>query len=180
MGLFQNLASRDPAAFGGRGGIYRKSKYRGTTWTLLLLAELDASGSDDRVRDACEFILQHSQHREVEVSPIRALLQRVEKVAVLSCLTANMVFALSKLGFHRDERVINASIWLDSHMKYELDACKRKEWPYHRDSCWSPRTCRSSAVKCLKAMKSLMRAHDAPVDLDDSVRECSDYILLLR
>jgi len=34
------------------------AKYRGTAWTLLILAELGADGADARVRAACEAVLR--------------------------------------------------------------------------------------------------------------------------
>ena len=37
------------------------AKYRGTVWTLLILAELGADGADARVRAACEAILRDAQ-----------------------------------------------------------------------------------------------------------------------
>jgi hypothetical protein len=39
------------------------AKYKGTVWQLLTLAELGADPADDRVKAACEFILQNSQHK---------------------------------------------------------------------------------------------------------------------
>ena len=36
------------------------SKYKGTVWTLLILAELAADPSDKRIQQACEFILDHA------------------------------------------------------------------------------------------------------------------------
>ncbi len=37
------------------------AKYRGTVWSLLILAELGAAGADARVRAACEAILRDAQ-----------------------------------------------------------------------------------------------------------------------
>ncbi|MCP8317460.1 MAG: nitrogen fixation protein NifH, partial [archaeon] len=44
--------------------FYIKSKYKGTVWQLIILAELGANGKDERIRKACEFILENSQDRE--------------------------------------------------------------------------------------------------------------------
>ena len=41
--------------------FYIRSKYKGTVWQLIILAELGADGKDERIRKACEFILENSQ-----------------------------------------------------------------------------------------------------------------------
>ena len=50
---------------GGYWGVpenfYVCSKYKGTVWTFILLAELGADGRDPRIRAACEFLLAWSQ-----------------------------------------------------------------------------------------------------------------------
>lgn len=40
------------------------AKYKGTVWQIIILAELGADGRDERIRNACEFILKNSQHCE--------------------------------------------------------------------------------------------------------------------
>ena len=40
------------------------AKYKGTVWQLMILAELGAEESDERIKRACEFLLQNSQSRE--------------------------------------------------------------------------------------------------------------------
>jgi len=40
------------------------AKYKGTAWQLIILAELGADGRDERVMNACEFILESSQDHE--------------------------------------------------------------------------------------------------------------------
>ncbi len=44
--------------------FYSRTKYRGTVWQIIILAELGAVGSDPRINQACEFILNWSQNRE--------------------------------------------------------------------------------------------------------------------
>ena len=40
------------------------SKYKGTVWQLIILAELGADGKDAHIKKACEFILGNSQDRK--------------------------------------------------------------------------------------------------------------------
>ena len=44
--------------------FYVKTKYKGTVWSLILLAELWADRKDERIRKACEIVLDLSQDRE--------------------------------------------------------------------------------------------------------------------
>ncbi|MHB8105697.1 MAG: nitrogen fixation protein NifH, partial [Dehalococcoidales bacterium] len=41
--------------------FYLRCKYRGTVWTIILLAQLGADGNDKRIQKAAEFILANSQ-----------------------------------------------------------------------------------------------------------------------
>ncbi len=76
------------------------AKYKGTVWQLIVLAELGADKADDRVRKACEFILENSQHHESHGFSMA----RAEKTGggrqsgVIPCLTGNMVFSLIRLA----------------------------------------------------------------------------------
>ena len=58
------LNTQDKAGFWGDAKAFYSAKYRGTVWQLIILAELGADGKDERVRKACEFILDNSQDRE--------------------------------------------------------------------------------------------------------------------
>lgn len=66
VGVVPGILAKQKA--GGFWGVaenfYIKSKYKGTMWQLIALAELGAYGSDERVKRACEFILENSQDRE--------------------------------------------------------------------------------------------------------------------
>lgn len=43
--------------------FYSRTKYKGTVWNLIVLAELHADSEDARVRAASEFVLRWSQDR---------------------------------------------------------------------------------------------------------------------
>src|SRR5512138_1254581 len=59
------LDRQQPGGYWGQApDFYIRSKYRGSAWTLILLAELGAHGLDPRLRLAVEFILMASQDRE--------------------------------------------------------------------------------------------------------------------
>ena len=43
--------------------FYSRTKYRGTVWNLIVLAELRADPEDAKVNAACEFVMKWSQDR---------------------------------------------------------------------------------------------------------------------
>jgi len=99
-GIVPQILSKQKS--GGYWGIpsdfYVRSKYKGTVWTLILLAELGADGKDERVRKACEFILRNSQHRESGAFSYFGTDEKGgRRDAVIPCLTGNMVYSLAQV-----------------------------------------------------------------------------------
>lgn len=96
---------------------FYRDKYKGTAWTLLILAELGADPDDPGIRRASEFILSHSQE------PIHGgfSYDMSSKTGtglpggVIPCLTGNMVFSLVKLGYLNDPRVNKAIQWITTY-----------------------------------------------------------------
>ncbi len=83
------------------------AKYKGTIWQLLILAELGADPTDERVKEACEFILENSQHSDSGGFAM-ARSERMgggRESSVIPCLTGNMVYSLIRLGYLNDPRV---------------------------------------------------------------------------
>jgi len=148
------LAKQRPEGHWGRPeDFYMRSKYKGTVWNLILLAELYADPEDARVKAACEFVLRWSQER---VSGGFSVMGSAEvggrKDQVLSCLTGNMAFSLIQLGYGEDRRVKKALDWITTYQRYELVSRAPRVWPYLYERCWCDHTCRSGAVKSLKAL----------------------------
>ena len=63
-----------------------------------------------------------------------------------------MGFSLSRLGYAGDPRVIKALAWIATYMRYEIVSEAPSVWPYVSNHCWRNHTCRSGAVKSLKAL----------------------------
>ena len=163
--------------WGEEEDFYQRARYFGTCWNVYLLAQLDADGEDERIRSACEFMLRASQDRESGAFSYRGTTSSGGvKKGILPCLTANMLYSMAKFGYAKDERVVKAANWVADTMVYMPDGLKDKDWPYHYDKCWRKRTCRSLAVKWLRAINELTSAL-APVDLREAKEECSSYIL---
>jgi hypothetical protein len=147
------LAKQKPEGHWGEPkDFYQNSKYKGTVWNLILLAELCADPKDERIRAASEFVLGWSQERSSGGFSVRGTGENGgTKASTITCLTGNMAFSLVRLGYGDDPRVRNALKWLVAYQRYEHVSRATKDWPYQYDRCWRDHTCRSGAVKSLKA-----------------------------
>jgi hypothetical protein len=139
---------------------FYSAKYKGTSWQLMILAELGADGSDDRIRKACEFILSCSQ--DVESGGF-AYSSSVKKGGgrhgeVVPCLTGNMVWSLVRLGYLNDTRLQRGIEWITNYQRFDDRISEvPKGWPYDRlkTGCFGKHTCHMGAVKALKALAEI-------------------------
>ncbi|HUL39585.1 MAG TPA: hypothetical protein VLU38_04765 [Methanomassiliicoccales archaeon] len=172
------LAQQKPEGnWGEPEDFYRNSKYKGTVWNLILLAELYADPEDQRVRAACEFVLRWSQERSSGGFSVNGDERKGgAKASVICCLTSNMAFSLIRLGYGEDPRVRKALEWLTTYQRYEHASKAPKEWPYLYNRCWRDHSCRSGAVKSLKALA------EVPVprrtgEMDMAIEEGAEFLL---
>jgi hypothetical protein len=134
--------------------FYVRSKYKGSVWSFILLAELLADPEDPRIQKACDFILEWSQDRKSGGFAYQG--SRKEggyHSGVLPCLTGNMTWCLIRFGRLDDSRVRRAINWITTYQRFD-DRCSRapEGWPYDRlEQCWGKHTCFSGVVKGLKA-----------------------------
>lgn len=136
------------------------AKYKGTVWQLITLAELGADPTDDRVKAACEFILENSQHHESHGFSMA----KAEKTGggrqsgVIPCLTGNMVYSLIRLGYLGDPRVKAGIDWINRYQRFD-DADGEGApagWPYDRlVPCFGKHSCHMGAAKALKAFAEI-------------------------
>src|SRR4030042_5965368 len=125
---------------------FYSAKYKGTVWQLMILAELGADGNDSRIRNACEFILTHSQDSE---SGGFAFSTSVKKGGgrhseVIPCLTGNLVFSLIRLGYLSDSRFQRAIEWITTYQRFDDRISEAPNgWPYDRlkTGCFSKHSC---------------------------------------
>ena len=145
---------KDGGYWGKPQDFYERSKYKGSVWQLIILAELDADGNDERIRKACEFILQYSQDRESGGFSYLGSKEGGEHANVLPCLTGNMVWSLIRLGYLDDMRIQQGIDWIVRYQRFD-DRVKVAPagWPYDkRQQCWRRHTCHMGIVKALKAL----------------------------
>jgi len=138
--------------------FYIRSKYKGTVWQLIILAELGADGKDRRIRKACEFVLDSSQDCESGgFSYLRAEAGGGWHNGVLSCLTGNMVWSLIRFGYLEDFRIQRGIDWIVRYQRFD-DGVREapKGWPYDkREKCWGKHICHMGVVKALKALAEI-------------------------
>ncbi len=179
-GIVPHILNRqnEDGSFGLPEKFYRE-KYKGTVWNLIIFAEMAADPEDNRIRRACEFILEHSQDPASggfsydESSKTGAGVPG----GVIPCLTGNMVYSLVKLGYLEDERVQKAIGWITTYQR--TDDSDGKKWgdPYDRlKSCFGSHTCHMGAAKALKALAAIP-AEKRSRNAEDKIAELAEYFL---
>lgn len=102
------LAAQQPEGYWYKPGTGYSPKYQGSVWQIILLAALGAEPTDRRIRQGCEYLLQHNIASNEAFTCYRQL---TPSGAVL-CLNGNLLHALSHLGYADDPRVRAAFDWL--------------------------------------------------------------------
>lgn len=172
------LAKQQPAGYwGNEEEFYQCSKYKGTSWNLIVLSELEAVGEDPRIRKACNSILICCQERTSGGFSYKGTAENGgTHPGIIPCLTSNMVHALTYFGMLDDPRVQSGYDWLVKYQRFTDHLLKEKAAPYARDLCWRPRDCRSGAVKCLRAYSVVpeeKRGHGMKLSIGKGI----DYVL---
>lgn len=168
---------------GGYWGVaadfYVRAKYKGTVWTLIILAEHGADGKDSRIRKAADFILDNSQDPASGGFAYRSAPGGGgEHQALIPCLTGNMVWSLLRFGYLKDPRVQKGIEWINRYQRFD-DRVKEPPsgWPYDRhERCWGRHTCHMGAIKALKALAEI------PVEkrnkaVKDTIEKGAEYFL---
>ena len=162
----------------GRDRFYT-AKYRGTVWTLIILAELGADGGDERVRRGCEAVLRDAQDRRSGGFAMHACREGGgRRSEVIPCLTGNLVFSLIRLGMLDDPRVQAGVDWLTTYMRFDDgDGEAPTGWPYDRlEMCWGRHTCHMGVVKALKALTEIPPERRTPA-VWHTLDEGTEFIL---
>ena len=180
IGVVPKILSKQEA--GGYWGIpenfYLRGKYNGTSWQLVILAELGADIKDERIKKACEFIFKNSQDPE---SGGFAYMSneggKGDHEKVLPCLTANMVWSLTRLGYKDDERLQSAIEWLLKYQRFDDEPKAPHKWPYKGwKRCWEERTCHSIIVKSLKAFAEIDKNKRTP-QMENYIEKGAEHML---
>ena len=153
------LAKQNGGGYWEEPDRFYTAKYKGTVWQLIILAELAADGGDERVRKACEFILENSQDRKSGgfSAWLSVTVGGGRYSGVLPCLTGNMVWSLIRLGMLGDPRVQRGVDWIVKYQRFDDgEVYPPKVWPYEKaTSCFSKHSCHMGVVKALKALAEI-------------------------
>jgi hypothetical protein len=153
------MAKQSPGGYWEKAEeFYTRTKYKGSVWTFIILAELMANPEDMRIQKICEFILDWSQDRKSGGFSYRgSLIGGGHHSGVIPCLTGNMTWALLRLGHLDDPRVRSAIDWITSYQRFDDgESVVPQGWPYDQfEQCWGKHTCFLGVVKGLKALAEI-------------------------
>lgn len=162
-------------------GRFYTAKYKGTVWQLMILAELGADGSNDRVRKACEFILGHSQDPESGGFSQSAAAKTGggRHGEVIPCLTGNMAWSLLRMGYLEDPRLQLGIRWMTTYQRFDDGAGDAPSgWPYDKyEMCWGKHTCHMGVVKTLKALAEIPPGQRS-ADVKDTIEKGAEFLLI--
>jgi hypothetical protein len=174
------LAKQETGGYWGLPeNFYIRAKYKGTSWQLIILAELGADEKDERIKKTCDFIFEHAQ------DPISGAFSYIsskngggDHERVLPCLTANMAWALIRFGYLDDERVKKALEWLIKYQRFDDEPGKPpNEWPYKRwNRCYGERTCHSIIVKSIKVFAEIPE-NKRTLEMEDYISKGAEHML---
>jgi len=166
-------------SWGAEADFYERSKYKGTVWTLILLAELGADGADPRVHKACEFLLSRSQDRESGgFAYTGSVWGGGYPSGVIPCLTGNMVWSMLRLGLQDDPRLKKAIDWLVRFRRFDDGdgPAPRGAQFFKREPCYGRHTCHMGVVKTLKALGEIPKKRRT-AEIRQTIEEGTEYLL---
>jgi hypothetical protein len=174
------LKKQKPGGFWGKPeDFYERSKYRGTVWNFIILAEMGADPKDKRITDTCEFILKWSQNRESGgFAHVGSKRSGGYRSGVIPCLTGNMLWGLIRFGYLNDPRVKKGIRWITTYQRFD-DKIKiaPKGWPYDQwKNCWGRHSCHMGVVKTMKALAEIPKSKRTKA-VKGTIEEGVEYLL---
>ncbi|MGD0818937.1 MAG: nitrogen fixation protein NifH [Methanomassiliicoccales archaeon] len=150
------LSKQCPGGFWGKEeDFYMRSKYKGTVWNVILLAQLGVDGNDPRVRSAAEFLLRWSQHHSGGFAYTGSGDGGCE-THIVPCLHGNLVWSMLRYRMGNDARVRAGVDWIARYQRFDdNEGPAPKGWPYGMNNCWGRHTCHMGAIKSLKAISAI-------------------------
>ena len=181
----QILAKQEKDGYWGDPEKLYVSKYKGTVWQVIILAEHLADGGDERIKKACEFLLNRSQDRTSGGFSMHHSIKTGggRHSAVIPCLTGNVVWSLIRLGYLNDPRVQQGIDWIVRYQRFDdgedtiAKAHLLNGWPYKKhEICWGRHTCHMGVVKALKALSEIPPGKRSS-EVQRIIEEGTDYLL---
>jgi hypothetical protein len=166
------LAHQQPEGYWGEPARFYESKYRGTIWQVIFMAQLGAP-ADERIRRACEFIFRWSQNRKTNGFRNHGSASYGGHAGALPCLTGNVVWAFQRLGYADDARWRRAVGWLLAEQM--LDG----GWGHPKDGTHNTHSCFQGSIKALMALTSARAVVRDPA-IGQSIRRACEFFLQHR
>ena len=163
------LEAQEPDGYWEEPGPGYRPKYRSIVWSVSMLAQLGADGSDPRIQKACEYLLEHA------IDKNGAFSASATQGGAILCLMGNLSAALLDLGWLADERLGGAIEWMATVVTGEGIAPREEQDApvrYLKSATCAPGFCCSAndskpcawgAVKVMMAFSKL--PHDARTPL---------------
>lgn len=163
------------------------AKYKGTVWQLMILAELGASGDNEKIKKACEFILLNAHTGEKGAFAMKRSKKEDRGLTseIVPCLTANMVWALIKFGYLDHVKVQDSINWLLDHQNAndgekandsDTSKVEKQEIRYH-EICFGSHTCFMGLVKTLKAF-SVIPIEQRTDAINNKINTLAEFLLM--
>jgi hypothetical protein len=124
----------------------------------LVLAELGADGSDERMQKLAAFLAANSQDMQSGgFAYASGSGGGGDHAKVIPCLTGNMLFSLLRFGKLVDPAVKSAIDFITTYQRFDDGVPQApKGWPYTRfPNCYGKHTCQMGVVKSLKALAEI-------------------------
>lgn len=172
------LAKQNEGGYWGKPeDFYVRSKYKGTVWNVILLAEMGADGSDERIRRACEFLLDWSQDAASGGFAFYDSKRDERREQIGPCLTGNLVWSMLRFGMIDDPRVWRGVDWIAEYQRADDGTKPPNEWPYAKyEACWGRHTCMMGVVKGLKALAEVPPGRRTP-QIEAKIADLSEFLL---
>ncbi|UCF12897.1 MAG: hypothetical protein JSW06_01235 [Thermoplasmatales archaeon] len=174
------LKQKPEGYWGVKDDFYVRSKYKGTVWNIIILAEMGADGEDSNIKKTCEFIFKKSQvPTNGGFSYGSTTSDGGAPGKVLPCLTGNMVWSLIRFGYLNDPRVQKGIQWITKYQRFDDGEQKLpKDWPYRaHKACFSKHSCHMGVVKTLKTLAEIPKNKRNP-NVKNTINQAVEYLLM--
>ena len=174
------LKQKPDGYWGKEDDFYVRSKYKGTVWNLIILAEMGADKTDSRIKKTCEFIFKKSQDpKSGGFSTTSTSSNGGTPSNVLPCLTGNMVWSLIRFGYLDDPRVQKGINWIINYQRFDDgEQNLPKDWQYKsHKACFGKHSCHMGVVKSLKALAEIP-INNRTDDVKNTINKAVDYLLI--
>jgi hypothetical protein len=176
------LDEMEPDGYWVEPGAGYYPKYRGTVWSLIMLAQLGAAADEDaRIGRACAYVLDHGLTADGRFSV------GGNPSGNIDCLHGNLLCALLDLGWIRDARIPLAFEWAARSVTGEGVAPKEDRSGaarYYAGNCGPGFRCGANdglpcawgAVKIMLAFSKLPHDQRTPL-IERAIQQGADFLL---